>query len=377
MSYSLHSNNGEPKLMTKNFTRTEAQRETGPYPITRLDKLESNARAQLVQGMGMDKGTVAAIVGPPSAGKTAFAVSLGVSLAAREQFWLGRKIMPGPVCYFAAEAPGSVTMRAKAAALRTKCKDSPFYICKAVPGLGGKETTDADTDRIIATVRRLNRETGVRGRIRRVKMIFLDTVASIMGDGDENSDGMVLLVAAAKRIALETRACVVLIHHPSKSDPRSLRGHGSLLGACDTVIHINIESEQTGVRTATLTKSRDDASGLQLRFELQVVPLKERDSWGDPQTTVVVKPTDQAKPHPQPKGPRQQELLSELERRHRAGEVTWEPAAIRKIAIDKLKMIKSSAHAAYAGLLKTGFLVKGSSSTLRVLRYPPGEATAK
>jgi hypothetical protein len=267
-------------------------------------------------------------------------------------------------------------MRAKAAALRAKRKGSHFYICKAVPGLGGKETTDADTGRIIATVRSLNRKTA-RGRVRRVKMIFLDTVASIMGDGDENSDGMVLLVAAAKRIALETRACVVLIHHPSKSDPTGLRGHGSLLGACDTVIHINVESDQTGVRTATLTKARDDASGLQLRFELEVVPLKERDSWGDPQTTVVVKLTAQAKPRPQPKGVRKQELLSELEGRHLAGETTWEAAAICKMAIDKLKMGKSSAYSAYAGLWTTGFLIKGSSSTLRVLRYPPAEVTTK
>src|ERR1700733_14153343 len=127
--------------MTKSFSRTEASaamtHEAEPYRMTRLDKLEGGARASLVQGMGMDEGTVAAIVGEPNAGKTAFAVSLAVSFAAGAGSWLGRKIMPGPVCYFAAEAPGSVTMRAKAAAWRAVSKRGRIYICTAVPGLGG------------------------------------------------------------------------------------------------------------------------------------------------------------------------------------------------------------------------------------------------
>jgi RecA-family ATPase len=355
--------------VTKNYTKAEAQRETGPYPITRLDKLEGAVRAALVQGMGMDRGTVAAIVGPPNAGKTAFAVSLGVSFAARASFWLGRKIMPGSVCYFAAEAPGSVTMRAKAAALRAKCRCSHFHICKAVPGLGGKDTTDDDTDRVIATVLSLN--TGFN----RVKMVFLDTVAAVMGDGDENNEGMMLLVAAARRIALETGACVVLIHHPSKSDPTGERGHGSLKGTCDAIIHIDIEA-QTDVRIATLTKARDDASGLQLRFELEVVPVMERDSWGDPQTTVVVKLATQAKPHPQPTAPNQRKLLSELERRHLSGEHTWETDAIRKIAVDELRMHRNSVRRTLKAL-NAGFLDAGASTTLRVLRYPPVERIQK
>jgi RecA-family ATPase len=355
--------------MTKSITRTEYFKITGkpkPYPAPSLDKLEGAARAALVQGMGMDEGTVAAIVGPPNAGKTAFAVSLGVDFAARKRFWLGRKIMPGSVCYFAAEAPGSVTMRAKAAALRAKCRCSHFHICKAVPGLGGKDTTDADTDRVIATV------LGLNIGFRRVKLIFLDTVAAVMGDGNENAEGMMLLVAAARRIALETQACVVLIHHPSKGDPKGERGHGSLKGACDGIIHIDIEDEQTGVRTATLTKARDDAGGLQLRFELEVVTLKELDRWGDPQTTIIVKLATQAKPRPQPKTENQRALLSELERRHLAGETAWEVAALRRMAIDDLGMHRNTARSTLKAL-DAGFLDVGASTMLRVLTYPPTE----
>jgi RecA-family ATPase len=341
-----------------------------PYAITSLDKLESAERAGLVQGMGIDRGTVVAIVGPPGTGKSALAVSLGVNLAADKQFWLGRKIMPGPVCYFAAEAPGSVTMRAKAAALRAGCTCDRFYICNAVPGLGGKDTV-ADTGRVIATVWSLQ-----RGFRRRIKMVFLDTVASIMGDGDENNEGMMLVVQAAQRIALETGACVVLIHHPSKSDPTGERGHSSLRGKCDAIIHIAIEDERTGVRVATLTKARDDANGLQLRFELEIVPLEDRDSWGDKQTTVVVKLTEQAKPREQPKGPQQQALLFALESKHSAGESTWDAAAIKKMAREELEMGKSSAQSAFTGLLGN-FLVAGSSPTLWVLKYPPVKAATK
>jgi putative DNA primase/helicase len=378
--------------MTKTFTRAEARpylgknaRETAgdataqdeietqgnPYPVKRLDKLKAATRHALVQGIGMDEGTVAAIVGEPGAGKTAFSISLAMSFAAAKSSWLGRKIMPGPVCYFAAEAPGSVTMRAKAAAIRAACERGPIYICKAVPSLGGEGTSDVDAERIIATVRRV----ALKAR-KPVKLIFLDTVASIMGDGDENSDGMMRLVAAAKRIALATGACVVLIHHPSKSDPKGLRGHGSLKAACDAVIRIAIEDALTGVRVATLMKARDDPSGLQLRFELEVVPLKELDSWGDPQTTVVVKLSSQAKPHPQPKGKQQQRLLVELDRRYLTGETSWDETTIRKAAV-ALEISRSSASAALVGLRAAGYLVVGSAPTHLRLKYPPVAADPK
>ncbi len=134
-----------------------------------------------------------------------------------------------------------------------------------------------------------------------MRLVFIDTLASCLGDGDENGDGMIRLVAASKAVALQTDACVVLLHHPSKGDRDSgnLRGHGSLAAACDSIIRIEVD-EPSGVRTATLVKARDYATGLQVRFELDQVALPDRDSFGDATTTVVIRPTTQAAPRAAP-----------------------------------------------------------------------------
>jgi hypothetical protein len=166
---------------------------------------------------------------------------------------------------------------------------------------------------------------------------------------------------------------VVLIHHPSKSDPTGLRGHGSLLGKCDAVIHIEIE-EQTGVRIATLNKARDDADGLQLRFELDIVPLKERDSWGDPQTTVVVKLATQPKPRKLPKAKNQQKLLFALQSK---GDTAWTSTAIHKIAKEELGMHRNSGPLALKGLWAKGFFTEDSSPLHMVLRNSRVEMVQK
>ena len=69
---------------------------------------------------------------------------------------------------------------------------------------------------------------------------------------------------------------------------------GSLAAACDSIVRIDVD-ELTGVRsTATLVKARDPAPpGMQLRFELEQVILEERDSFGDPRSTIVVRSTNQ------------------------------------------------------------------------------------
>jgi hypothetical protein len=340
--------------------------EPAAFAAHRLDEIDMKPRAAVVQGLGFDEGAVGAIVGAPNAGKTAFAISLMLHSASRSGTWLGLKIAGGPGLYFGAEAPGSVIMRGKAAAQRLSIRNPPLYISASVPGLGGEISAAIDADRIIATAHAIAELEGEA-----VKLISIDTLAACLADGDENSDGMLRLVDGAKRIALETCACVLLIHHPSKGDAASLRGHGSLAAACDSIVRIDVD-ELTGVRTAVLVKARDYATGLQLRFELEKVILDERDSFGDPRSTIVVRPTTQPVAHPRPSGRRQQELLTELERRYRAGERVWDEATARQAA-DGLGMQKSSAISAVKGLITSGFLT-GSNASL-TLKYPPNEGT--
>jgi KaiC/GvpD/RAD55 family RecA-like ATPase len=64
-----------------------------PYPVSRLDELTAPLRAAIIQGLGLDEGSVVAIVGAPNAGKTAFAISLALAMAARADRWLGCKAL--------------------------------------------------------------------------------------------------------------------------------------------------------------------------------------------------------------------------------------------------------------------------------------------
>jgi Mrp family chromosome partitioning ATPase len=322
-----------------------------PFTVRRLDQIDAQSRPAVVQGLGFDEAAVAAVVGAPNAGKTAFAVSLALAVASRATSWMGLKVAGGPAVYFGAEAPGSVKMRGRAALARLEpgARGVALYVSEAAPALGGELTAHTDAERMLATVAAVQALEGER-----VRMVLVDTLASCLGDGDENGEGMLRLVGAAKHLALRTSACVVLLHHPSKGDSAGLRGHGSLSAACDSILRIDVE-ELSGVRTATLMKARDHATGLQLRFELEAVALPERDSFGDPCTTIVVRPSTQAAPRPRPSGKRQEQLLAELERRYRTGERQWDEASICKAGRD-LGMHRNSPRDALRGLTKAGYL---------------------
>ncbi len=346
----------------QNLKSATTNRGAQAFPVQRLDEATFEPRESLVQNLGLDAGTVAAIVGAPNGGKTAFAVSLGLAVASELDHWLGLRVARAPVLYVAPEAPASVKMRARAASQRLELDRPAFYVSDGVPALGGETASTFDADRVVETV-----EAVMLRESTRVGLVFLDTLASCLGDGDENSDGMVRLVAASKYIAARTNACVVLLHHPSKNDGAGLRGHGSLAAACDSIIRIEIE-ELTGVRIATLVKARDHATGLQIRFEVEPVALAERDSFGEPLTTILVRPSNQAAPRPQPSGRRQRELLAELERRYRTGERQWDEATIAKAGRD-LGMHRNSPRDALRGLVKAGYLI-GSSMSLSLKHSP-------
>ncbi len=346
-------------------TLREAGRQTAPdhFPVTELAEIEAASSADIAQGL-FGRGDVVALVGSPNAGKTACAIDLGLAIAAGE-VWFGSKIARGPVVYFAAEAPGSVIMRAKAATERKfPGRRLPFYIATGTPGLGSEVNTITDTARVIETVRKVESAEGES-----VLVAAFDTLASCLSGGDENGDGMLRLVAAAKHIALTLNCAVILVHHPSKADAAGLRGHGSLAAACDAILSIAVD-ELSGIRTATLVKARDAATGRQFAYRLEPVELPERDAFGDPRTTIIVVPTEAAQGRPRPGGARQQALLAELERRHRTGETGWDEATIRKAGRD-LGMPRNSPSDAIKGLIRGGYLI-GLPSHL-TLKYPPEE----
>jgi hypothetical protein len=332
------------------------------FSFAALDQVADEVSAEIVQSV-FGAGTVGVMPGAPNTGKTFLAVNLGVHVAAKEP-WFGCKVSGGPVLYVAAEAPGSVKIRARLAARQGFAdKRLPFYIVSCAPGLGSEIDSPGDTKRLIATIRAVSSMEGDM-----VKLVIIDTVASVLSDGEENADGMLRLAGAAKTIAAETGATVVLIHHPSKSDPTSLRGHSSLAAAVDTILSITTD-DNTGIRTATLTKSRDSAAGRQFFFNLEAITLPTVDCFGDARTSCIVRPVSvPVHQRRRPGGKAQETLLAELERRFRTGETHLDEAAIRE-AGKNLGMHRNSIPKALKGLRLGGFVI-GEAARI-TLKYPP------
>jgi hypothetical protein len=336
------------------------------YPFTAVCDLTEESQPEVVQGI-FGPQSVGVMAGVPNAGKTFLGIDLAIHVAANET-WFGRKVQGGPVLYVGAEAPGSVKIRARVAVgEKFPGRTLPLYIVTAAPALGDELDYATDCARLLATVKAIESEEGTA-----VKLVVIDTLASVLGGGEENAGGMMLVAKCAKSLAANTDAAVLLIHHPNKSDATSLRGHSSLSGAVDTIISI-ASDECTGIRTATLTKSRDSAAGIQIHFELSVITLPEPDCFGDPRTTCIVKAAGISQiPKKRPGGPAQEKLLVDLERRYRTGETSWDRATVRKAGRD-LGMHRNSPEVALKGLERSGFVI-GPDSRL-ILKHPPEDCT--
>ena len=106
-----------------------------------------------------------------------------------------------------------------------------------------------------------------------VDLVVIDTLARLIGasGADENSADMGRLIANLDLIRDRTGAQMVLVHHGAKAGSSGPRGHGSLIGAADTVIeHAKLGD---GSRTATVTAARDGAPGQLMRYGLRPIHL--------------------------------------------------------------------------------------------------------
>ena len=84
-------------------------------------------------------------------------------------------------------------------------------------------------------------------------MVIVDTVSRALCGGDENSPkDMGALIANLGRIQGDLDIHLLLTHHQPAEKER-MRGHGALLGAVDTTVHV---TKTTAGRLAEVVKSR-------------------------------------------------------------------------------------------------------------------------
>jgi hypothetical protein len=107
-----------------------------------------------------------------------------------------------------------------------------------------------------------------------VVLIIIDTLSRALCGGDENSSkDMGAIIAATSRLQLGTKAHIMWLHHMPVDGSERLRGHGALLGAMDTTLHVEKFSGDT--RTASVVKANDSDEGERVAFTLESITICE------------------------------------------------------------------------------------------------------
>ena len=118
-------------------------------------------------------------------------------------------------------------------------------------------------------------------------LIIIETINRVLAGGDENSSrDMGLVVRHLTDIQERTGAHILTVHH-MPVDGERMRGHGSLLGACDVTVRAEKHSK---MYTATIEKSNDGPTGERVAFTLKSVDLHHDEDTDITTTAPVVVP---------------------------------------------------------------------------------------
>ncbi|MEK6641009.1 MAG: AAA family ATPase [Nitrospirota bacterium] len=201
----------------------EEERQFHPISATILMDQELEEQVAWVVDDYLPVGGLVILAAKPKVGKTTLAYRLAVKVARGEQF-LERSTMQGGVLILALEEhPRDVKIRLKE--LGGELDNIHLHI-------GSLEPTRAN----IAAVEAFVRKQGIR-------LVLVDTLAMFWHlDDESDASKMTQAVKPLLRLARDTGACVVLIHHHRKSDGEQgdeIRGSGALLASVDIAVRVS------------------------------------------------------------------------------------------------------------------------------------------
>lgn len=223
----------------------------------------------------LPKAELAVVYGESGSGKTFWVLDLVMAIA-RGVPWRDTKTTPGTVAYIAAEGAGGFKSRIKAYAQQHLGEGEPLSL---VPLHVLGDSPSFIEDRSMNDLRAATKSLG------KLSVIVVDTYASVMPGGNENSgEDAGKVVHRCKVLHRETGALVILIHHSGKDTSKGARGWSGLRAAADAEIEI---TRAGTLRTATITKLKDgDDVDKNFGFELTTVTLEQEGH--DPVTSCYV-----------------------------------------------------------------------------------------
>ena len=219
-------------------------------------------------------GQVGCLFGAPGAGKSVLAPFLAYRIARGEPCF-GARTKQGGVLYVAAEDPTG--MRDRITALHRRFGDAEEL--SLVEGVSNLLVADApDLNALLQAVRE-----------RKPKLVIIDTLAGAFPGLEENSsEAMGRVVAVANALARHG-AAVLLVHHDTKAEGGTPRGHSVLNGALDMAVQVTRGVD--GIIRGKLTKNRNGTCDRDIAFRIEVERLGT-DEDGDPITAPVADELD-------------------------------------------------------------------------------------
>lgn len=228
----------------------------------------------IVKGM-IYRGDVSCIFGPPGAGKSLLAPYIGYKISRGESVF-GRRTKPAPVLYVASE--DSLGMNRRVVALRKRIGGgAPFFLTSAISDLY-REPDEGEFSELLVLSENARRKGAA--------LIIIDTLAMAFPGLEENdSKSMGRLVSQAERLAAYTGAAVLLVHHDTKSEGGTPRGHSILNARLDMAMHVRRQSN--GLVEGRFTKNRNGSCNQSLTFRVGVEYF-DIDVDGDPITAPIL-----------------------------------------------------------------------------------------
>lgn len=224
------------------------------------DEATEPPKTWVVPGV-LARGEVAALIGPPFAGKSAVAARLASDVTVGAPF-LGRRTNAGGVLFVAAERAFSTRRR-----LAVMRHPGPAVAITAGPVALADPASIAA---VVATVAALESESG-----RPVSLVVLDTLAAVTVGLEENSARDMGRAAAGLSQIASAGPAVLVVHHVSKMTG-DLRGSSAIAGAVDTILTLGSRGSASFMRVAS---ANDGPTGLELFYRLE-----ERHTGTDPET---------------------------------------------------------------------------------------------
>ncbi|HTJ91248.1 MAG TPA: AAA family ATPase [Acidocella sp.] len=231
----------------------------------------AQSRFYLVKEL-LSHGDIGALYGQPGAGKSILAPHLGYAVAQGRRLF-GKRVRPGRVLYVCAEDEKG--MRERVRALRRKHGPAPEFML--VGGLGPLTSPDW-RDALMDLVAE-----------QQPALVILDTLAAAFPGIDENSGKDMSAVVHFLRQIADTGAACLVVHHNSKDEGVTARGHSVLQGALD--VALLVERKEAKLVAGKLVKNRNGSPDHPLAFRIDVERLGT-DEDGDPITAPIASEVD-------------------------------------------------------------------------------------